>query len=57
MREKLRAALDWLRGFLEGMMSAPSYDEAAFRRQVRDLVRGVEEEGKEEKQPPHLNAA
>jgi len=30
--------LDWLRGFLEGMMGAQSYDEAAFRRQVRDLL-------------------
>ena len=38
MGERLRAALDWLRGFLEGMMGAQAYDEAAFRRQMRDLL-------------------
>lgn len=43
MREKLQAALDWLRRFLEGMMGAPAYDEAAFQRQIQDLLRDVEE--------------
>ena len=38
MRGKLRAALNWLRGFLEEMMGAQAYDEAAFQRQVRDLL-------------------
>ena len=49
MREKLRAALDWLRGFLEAMMGAPAYDEAAFQQQIRELVGGV----KKDEQPPH----
>lgn len=39
MREKIEAALDWLRGFLESMMGAQAYDEAAFRRQIRDLTK------------------
>ena len=51
MREKLRAALDWLRGFLEAMMGAQGYDEAAFLRQIRDLVEGGEEE--KDERPPH----
>jgi len=38
MKGKLQTALDWLRGFLEGMMGAQAYDEATFRRQVRDLL-------------------
>lgn len=42
MIEKLRAVLDWLRGFLESMMGAQAYNEAAFQRQIRDLVGDVE---------------
>ncbi|HEY77469.1 MAG TPA: hypothetical protein G4O00_15035 [Thermoflexia bacterium] len=38
MGERLQTALNWLRGFLEGMMGAQAYDETAFRRQVRDLL-------------------
>jgi len=51
MREKLQATLDWLRGFLEAMMAAPAYDEAAFQRQIRDLVEEIEEN----EQPPDPN--
>jgi len=51
MREKLRTILDWLRGFLEAMMAAPAYDEAAFQRQIRDLVEEIEEN----EQPPDPN--
>jgi len=53
MREKLQATLDWLRGFLEAMMAAPAYDEAAFQRQIRDLVE--DEEIEENEQPPDPN--
>jgi len=49
MRDKLRAALCWLRGFMEGMMAAHSYDESTFQRQIRDLVGEVEED----EQAPH----
>jgi len=49
MREKLRAALDWLRRFLEAMMGAPAYDDTAFQQQIRDLVGDVGED----EQPPH----
>ncbi len=48
MREKLQIALDWVRDFLNDLMGAPAYDEAVFRRQIRDLVGGVEED---ERQP------
>jgi len=44
MREKLRAALDWLRHFLEAMMGAPAYDDTAFQQQIQDLVGNVEED-------------
>jgi len=53
VREKLRTALDWLRDFLETMMGAPAYDEAAFQRQIRDLVGGVEED----EQPSHPDSS
>jgi hypothetical protein len=45
MSGKLRVVLDWLRGFLESMMGAQAYNEAAFRRQIRDLVGDVEADG------------
>lgn len=38
MREKLRAALDWLRRFLEAMMGVPIYDDTALQQQIRDPV-------------------
>jgi len=50
MREKLQAALDWLRGFLEAVMGPPTYDDAAIERRIRDLVEGGEKD--ERPSPP-----
>jgi len=52
MKAKLQAALDRLRRFLEAVMGAQAYDEAAFQQQMRELARGAQENAEDEPSPP-----